>query len=395
MLDSQLVSDPHPDPRQAILQFKEECERRGIHLVVVPVPDKTMAHPENLTARLEHTSSSTIVTNRGYPEFIQEMRRKGVDVLDLVAPETKDQLFLKQDTHWTPLFMENSARQIARHIKQLGSGDIRVPTEPMRLRRAGSLIQGILSLLSLPDGQTIYRPETTEIEKVLRNDDSGAEIQPSPSSSVLLLGDSFTEIYSQEQLGWGNGCGPGRTHISYQLGGPIDVLARNGSGASGTRIELSKPDNQWHLNGKRIIIWEFAMRDLAVENWALVAEFGTGSAPIEEASAQLVIVGRVVKTSVMPEPNSAPYADCLTTILFEVERVESGHYSGREALAILWGMKNNRWLPAARFIPGERHRLTLISFKNVDPAVHSIQRVDDIDDYEHLPGFATEEHFVQ
>ena len=108
-----------------------------------------------------------------------------------------------------------------------------------------------------------------------------------------------------------------------------------------------------------------------------------------------MIVGRVVKTSVMPEPNSAPYADCLTTILFEVERVESGHYSGREALAILWGMKNNRWLPAARFIPGERHRLTLISFKNVAPAVHSIQRVDDIDDYEHLPLFATEEHFVQ
>ena len=43
----------HPDPRPAILQFARECRAAGARLVLMPIPDKAMLQPAQLTRRMK------------------------------------------------------------------------------------------------------------------------------------------------------------------------------------------------------------------------------------------------------------------------------------------------------------------------------------------------------
>ena len=43
----------HPDPRPAILQFAGQCRAAGARLVLMPIPDKAMLQPAQLTRRMK------------------------------------------------------------------------------------------------------------------------------------------------------------------------------------------------------------------------------------------------------------------------------------------------------------------------------------------------------
>ena len=47
---------PQPDPRRAILAFKQQLEAQGIALIVMPVPVKPTVHPEKLAGRYRRIS---------------------------------------------------------------------------------------------------------------------------------------------------------------------------------------------------------------------------------------------------------------------------------------------------------------------------------------------------
>ena len=60
------------------------------------------------------------------------------------------------------------------------------------------------------------------------------------NSEIILLGDSFTNIYSSnEGLGWGNNAGLPE-HIASNVGTPIDVISINGGGATEVRKKLAQ-----------------------------------------------------------------------------------------------------------------------------------------------------------
>ena len=100
---------------------------------------------------------------------------------------------------------------------------------------------------------------------------TGTPWEPDPKADVLLLGDSFTNIFSLEGMGWGlaSGLGP---HLALSLQRPIDVIAQNDSGAFATRQALSRElaAGSDRLAGKRVVIWEFASRELSVGDWKLM-----------------------------------------------------------------------------------------------------------------------------
>jgi alginate O-acetyltransferase complex protein AlgJ len=85
---------------------------------------------------------------------------------------------------------------------------------------------------------------------------------------VLLLGDSFTNVFSLEPMGWGEGAGLG-PQLARALGRDVDVLAQNDSGAFATRQLLwnALAGGEDRLAGKQVVVWEFASRELAVGNW--------------------------------------------------------------------------------------------------------------------------------
>ena len=64
------VAEPQPDPRPAIFQLHQDCRNAGVHLVLVPVPDKAALQPAQLTRRFEDPSRESlghsVPLNTGY-----------------------------------------------------------------------------------------------------------------------------------------------------------------------------------------------------------------------------------------------------------------------------------------------------------------------------------------
>jgi hypothetical protein len=176
--------------------------------------------------------------------------------------------FLKQDTHWTPQWMEQVAEQLATHVR--AKVDLPRPAKPLDVRVEEQEIAGfgdIVRTLMLPESQRVFTPQSITIRRVL-DASTNQPLEFSEDADVLLLGDSFSNIFSNhEERKMGDSAGfP--YHVARHLGRPLDVLVEDGSAATALREALAaRPDP---LKGKRVIIWEVAMHELTAANWKVV-----------------------------------------------------------------------------------------------------------------------------
>jgi alginate O-acetyltransferase complex protein AlgJ len=124
-------------------------------------------------------------------------------------------------------------------------------------------------MLKLPDDQALFLPQSVTVEQV--QDGSGAPWEPDAKADVLLLGDSFTNIFTLEGMGWGVSAGLG-PQLALALRRPLDVIAQNDSGAFATRQALARElgAGSDRLAGKRVVVWQFASRELSVGDWKLM-----------------------------------------------------------------------------------------------------------------------------
>jgi alginate O-acetyltransferase complex protein AlgJ len=88
---------------------------------------------------------------------------------------------------------------------------------------------------------------------------------------VLLLGDSFSNIYSQSGMGWGEGAGLAE-QLSLALNCPLDRIVINAGGSYTTRQRLRAEllGGKNRLAGKRVVVYQFAVRDLLAGDWKLL-----------------------------------------------------------------------------------------------------------------------------
>ena len=89
---------------------------------------------------------------------------------------------------------------------------------------------------------------------------------------ILLMGDSFSNIYSRPALGWGRSAGLAE-QLSLLLGRPLDTIIIDGGGAMAGRRQLAgdMARGRDRLAGKRLVIWQFATRELSQGDWSLIA----------------------------------------------------------------------------------------------------------------------------
>jgi hypothetical protein len=252
-----------PDPRPAVLALHRALAARGIRLVLFPVPDKAALQPAQLHGR----RASAVAGNRDYPRFVAEMRAAGVLVFDPTPAAPADPpRFLVQDTHWTPAWMEAVAAMLAALVRDnVALPPVAAPrwqTTLLPVQRVGDIVD----MLKLAEGQTVYPPTTISVRQV--QDDKGQPWQPKESADVLLLGDSFTNVFSAPPMGWGEAAGLA-PHLAVALGRDVDVIAQNDSGSHATRKLLSEAlaAGEDRLAGKKVVIWELASRELAVGDW--------------------------------------------------------------------------------------------------------------------------------
>jgi hypothetical protein len=70
-----------------------------------------------------------------------------------------------------------------------------------------STLGDVAVMLKLPESQTIFTPQETTIHAV--HDEADEPWESDPKADVLLLGDSFTNVFSMEPMGWGTAAGLG------------------------------------------------------------------------------------------------------------------------------------------------------------------------------------------
>ena len=258
----------HADPLQAIVQFQRALAQRGTRLVLLPMPDKAALEPGPLHGRPGPATLSA--QNVDYERFLEQLRGLGVAVLDArrSAPSQREKpLYLVQDTHFAPRFMELVAGDLAKLVDDLGVLPALGEAPALHVvEQPASRVGDLVDMLKLPDEQQLFQPQSVLVHQV--QNDSGEEWEPDPAADVLLLGDSFTNIFSLEGMGWGSASGLA-PQLALALHRPIDVIAQNDSGAFATRQALSRElsAGQDRLAGKRVVIWEFASRELSVGDW--------------------------------------------------------------------------------------------------------------------------------
>lgn len=269
---------PAADPRPAILEFHALLAARGIELVLFPVPDKAMVEPDGLHGRASSRVGAPIENNRDFSRFVAELRGRGVRVFDPTpASRGGERRFLTQDTHWTPRWMERVARDLASFVAPS------LPPRPApswkRVATQVERVGDITDMLKLPEQQRLFPKETVTVHTIKNADDTVWE--PDPEADVLLLGDSFTNIFSMDYMGWGEAAGLG-PQLAFALGRGVDVLAQNDAGAQATRksLETELKGGEDRLAGKKVVIWQFAARELSVGDWARIDWSFARKAPV-------------------------------------------------------------------------------------------------------------------
>lgn len=377
----ELQAPPQSDPVRGILRFRDQLAARGIALLVVPVPAKASIHPERFSARYDAAAGP--VLNPSLGEFLGRLRSAGVPAVDLAPVLWAERqrlgrpVYLASDTHWTPEGLEAAAQATARAILDLGLLPNRPATrpwrsQPQRFEGLGDSAQQ----LRLPAG---WFP--SQAVELLAVDDGERPWRAMPGADVLLLGDSFANIYSLAGMGWGEAAGLAE-RLAIALGGrDLDAILRNDAGSHATRRMLADElaRGRDRLAGKKLVIWEFAARELSHGDWKdLPLELGEPRAStflVPEPGAPVELHAVVASVTPAPRPGTVPYQDHVVAVhLVDLDR---GAGPGPEqALAYMRSMTANVWTAAARYRPGDRVRLRLSSWAEAEPLHGRLNRSD-------------------
>lgn len=384
-------------PIRIILDFHHQLSERGIRLVVMPVPAKPAIHPEALSQRYS-TGLEEPLENRSFAAFRSALQEAGVAVVDLspqlfrTAGSGSNGAYLKTDTHWSPESVVKSADILADWIED--------NVEELTVRRSYASEQllhtgtGDLALmLSGGKGSRWYPAEEVELRRITSADSDKVY---SERCEILLMGDSFANIYSLPEMNWGESAGLVE-QLSYALGRPVDRIAQNHDGAIATRRGLARElaREPERFEKIKLVIWQFAARELSIGNWQPVQlppvqlqplspleSSGVGLPPELLASAEdgtRLVTVQIISKANLPQPGQVPYRDALLAL--EAMVLDDSSSEATRGVIYVWGMRDNHWLPAASLRAGQRLSLRLTDWSVVEDRLGRFARAE-LDDPE-------------
>lgn len=366
-----------PDPVKTIVSFSNQLASRNIELVLLPVPVKASIRASSLALK----NVDGPLTSRSWNSFIKLLEEAGITVFDIRNhlydfEKNYGNAYLETDTHWSPAAMKMVAGRLAEFLTERHPGlygDIAYRFHLIRQNGVGDLRR----MLTLPESSALFSDAELEIEQVLTM--AGALWQPDRESQVLLLGDSFTNIYSSSGLGMGDSAGFAE-HLSYRLRQPVDLLARNDDGAYITREMLATEllRGRDRLADKRLVVWQFAERELAFGDWKEIGLTLGSSKPSDfftiDFGAKANVEATIADVSRSPRPGTVPYRDNIVTIHLVDLQSDKVPGDDHQALVYGFGMRDNKMTALAMLRPGDRVSLTLSSWEEREPEYGSYRR---------------------
>ena len=260
------------DPVSAIVSFRTQLDRRGIHLLVLPLPGKPSIYPDKLTSRMALQDRDFVSPTR---QLISRLRAAGVETVDLFETflllrrqgllDALEPYYLAQDTHWSGTAVRIAAEVVMRRLLELGwvqTGSTDYEAKPVYLRRQGDIIR----MVNVPSLQWSFPAEKVHCFQVF-DKGSGNLYKDDVRSAVLLLGDSFFRMYETDEPHSAGFI----AHLARELRAPLSSVVNDGGASTLVRQQLSRRPSL--LRGKKLVIWEFVERDirLGTDGWKYVS----------------------------------------------------------------------------------------------------------------------------
>jgi alginate O-acetyltransferase complex protein AlgJ len=366
------VAPRRPDAVAAILDFKKQLAAREIALVIVPTPVKPAVQPEMLW-----TGTTGPLVDGTFERFVREIEAGGVPVFDPTAAILGgSERFLATDTHWRPEAMERAAAGLAEFVGRR----VALPQSlGVAYRRGEQRVRGRGDLAAMLAYAAPRQFEEVNVRPVIAPD--GRASTPRTDADILWLGDSFSNIYSASGMGWGADAGFAE-QLSYRLGRPVEAIRRNDNGAFATRQmlaeDLARGDDR--LAGKKLVIWQFATRELSQGDWRLiemvVGQKTEGRLLVPPPGEAWIVSGTVTGKGATPRPGNVAYRDHVMAVMLDDVAVEGRGIGWARAIVYLRSMRDGKLTEAAGVQVGQRLRLRVRDWSEVARQYEFINRSD-------------------
>ncbi len=254
-----------PDPRPALLDLHRRLQARNIELIFMPVPTHGAIHPAALGS-----GSSGPLRNPSLGPLLDDLRRAGIHVFDpsellsRIAGASDSEAYLSTDSHWSPTAIDTVAEALAARIHGLVSlppADRDWTRAPFERRGRGDLWQA----LKLPADRPLYAEEKVRVHEVTTWD--GRLWTAKRGAPVLLLGDSFSTVYSDPALHWGRAAGLAE-QLAYHLLLDVDRIARPDGSSDQVRRDLARQSERLHE--AKVVVYQVATRELSFGHWPVI-----------------------------------------------------------------------------------------------------------------------------
>ncbi|MBH3427941.1 alginate O-acetyltransferase [Pseudomonas alkylphenolica] len=253
-------SDQYEQENLALIRgVRDTLQQRGVQLVLAIVPAKARLYSEYLG---EQTPAS--LHDDLYNEFHAQARQAGVFAPDLLAPlttaKTRGPVFLRTDTHWTPMGAEVVAQHLAEAVNRqdLLSGE---PQLFVTEQQAAAPYKGDLTnflpldpLFSnlLPPPDTLQQRST---RPAAANADSGDALFADTEIPVALVGTSYSANSHWNFLG----------ALQQALRSDVVNYAEDGHGPLLPMLKYLQSD-AFKASAPQVLIWEFPERYLPMKS---------------------------------------------------------------------------------------------------------------------------------
>jgi len=240
---------------------RDTLKQHGVQLVLAIIPAKARLYPEYLGEQPPASLHADL-----YNQFHAKARQAGVFAPDLLGPlqaaKAQGQVFLRTDTHWTPLGAEVVARHLAEAVARqtLLSG---TPQQFVTEAKAATPYKGDLTnflpldplfshLLPAPDS---LQQRTTRPARAQDQADSDDALFADNEIPVALIGTSYSANPHWNFLG----------ALQQALRSDVVNYAEDGHGPLLPMLKYLQTD-AFKTSAPQVLVWEFPERYLPMKN---------------------------------------------------------------------------------------------------------------------------------
>ncbi|NVL45977.1 alginate O-acetyltransferase [Pseudomonas syringae pv. actinidiae] len=244
----------------ALIQgVRDALEKQGSKLVLAIVPAKTRLYPEHIGDNKPASLHADL-----YQQFHAQVAKAGIFAPDLLAPlqaaKQQGQVFLRTDTHWTPMGAEVAAQQLGAAIAQKAP----LEGEPEQVRHPGYRNR---ALQRRPDHVPATRPAVQQpaaqagraaersTDPVAGAAEGGDALFADSSVAVGLVGTSYSANPNWNFVG----------ALKQALRSDVVNYAEDGHGPILPMLKYLQTD-AFKNTPPQVVIWEFPERYLPAHN---------------------------------------------------------------------------------------------------------------------------------